>query len=236
MKRHIFSTAGLFVVLLGIFAPAEPSLAGPFTYKRKEFDFYISPLYVRQDLGGNMDGKSFYQGDGFIIAIPKIDPGYGWGAELGCQFNFNRKAGFGMDFSYLSADLAAHWDSISMPAHSHVFNMDFREYLLPEYRLHTYVQLGMNAGFLTVDNAYRSAGLIKSAEYTGLGFNLGLGAVCHLTGHLSVNGSMIYRYRSYGSVAYETGGGEPAKLSPALHAPGIDYQLGISLRTGKTAD
>jgi hypothetical protein len=228
---HIIGALLAAVFIVGPCPP--PSLAGGFqqpTYQRKtNWSFYLGPTVSWLSLGGDFDGQNVLidRDTGDIFAIPKFDTAPGIGGVVGLRNPLEScRVDLAMEVSYQQARMNNTLAGISNTnkAVLHEIGVTAKSYFLANQSTQPFLAFGLDVPWLTVPGGNLTNN--QDATFRGVGLHGGGGLSHFILPHVSLEGSIVYRYRRFtsingdglGSLARNSGSFEPT-IAVLIHFP-----------------
>lgn len=166
-------------------------------------------------LGGDFDGKMFFYDYTEAIAVPKVDPGFGFEVTLGI-----RSGHFGLEIFLNYAGSDGTFGNASYDVQRIQLGVGGKFFPLPEQILQPFFSAGIGAEFLVVkDGSVNSLSERGDATFSGIDFRIGGGLAYYITSRFAVNLKAEFVHATFN----EAEGVEGVKktISPSLKAPGL---------------
>jgi hypothetical protein len=198
----------------------------------KRGEFYFGPVFAHSSLTGDFDGERAEIGPNDIFLVPKLSSANGFGGLIGFRFYRKGIVDPAMEVSYLQSNHKS--TVVGQPmedAKYRMVNLDVKGYFMPTRSLQPFVVAGICLPWMTVPNSdlqlNDSGHLIgtNEAKFSGLGFNLGGGLSWYVLPMLSLDGSAIYRLKSFNMV-------NEKELEDSLSSNDLDFMASLTLHFG----
>lgn len=187
--------------------------------------FYLGAGIPYNTIGGDFKGDTFLVGPSDIIIQPEIDGGFGFGIVAGYGFNNE----LSLELSYLVSSHDAEFIGESVDVKYSVFNIDLKYSFLTSQATQPYLLVGVGFPKLVVEDGSETRSFLPfrvgDAEYTGVGWNLGVGVDHYVTPNVSIGAGATYRIVKYDEAEGVVGSGE---IGDSLKGNGFGLMLGAA--------
>lgn len=187
---------------------------------------FIGPFYTYNLWNdGDFNGNEFYIVEDGILVIPKLEPGRGWGIQIGLQMFVLSNLFIRNCFSVTQTFHSGHYltDSLSARLLTYHFSFGIGYQLFDFFALYAKA-CWMIPYYLTIDQGYYRETEGFEFSYFGIeGVSAGLGVELYLNQDFSIFGEADYGLWSFGDVLY----GEKA-MRPTSYIETVAWQI----RTG----
>lgn len=188
---------------------------------------YFGLLVPFNNIGGDFDGNRIYSNVDGTAIVPDIDPGVGLGLVVGLKHTGTSGRGFAMEASLQGS---AHDGEMTGGLKSNVslgiLSGDLKFFPTTGGAVEPWIQVGLCAAAVQVEDGFFFPGGQKDATYTGGGFNLGLGVMRYVSDRFALHLAGIYRFIEYDELDYD----KRAELSKDLEGGTLSIELGATLR------
>lgn len=218
MRFSLSKKVGFWVVVVVSTLSISTGVLAQDTSYAKE-GLYVGPTLPYNTISGDFDGNTLLASTTEIIAVPKVESGFGFGALLGVRF----KKG-ALELSYLRSEHDATWLGGKGTVAYNIVDIDFKIYPSVDSPIQPYLLLGMGFPWLVVHDGSASGTAVGDATLTGIGLNIGGGLSYYLHPTICVNGGVIYRWINYSTAKVVMG--VSREIEGGLGGSGLRSMLG----------
>jgi hypothetical protein len=163
--------------------------------------FVVEVGLPSNSIRGDFDGKTFLADAEEVIVLPEFDPGLGWSVGVG-------KCGLlgTVLFSYAQSSHDVTFQGAAGDAVYHELGLMARRAFMVHSRVQPDVESGAYYHWIVVrDGGATAEEKVGDARFTGVGFQLGIGATFHVTDRFYVAGGPVFRGQLLGWVKGPSG-------------------------------
>jgi hypothetical protein len=188
-RRHFAAAVFLLAVSVsGALAQLPPRVWDPRPVAKSFMEFGV----IRDDLGGDLDGKLILGTTEKAFFIPKLKPS--WGA--GIRFGRMLKSGL-WTVGYSQTRTTAAFQGRSEGAVSNALEVAGKGFLLTRSAVKPYLRVGFDLVWLRVHAGAIRGDILYNANYMGLGVGGGAGVLVRLSPKVFLTAGGTYRYLAY---------------------------------------
>lgn len=220
--RHHSLRIMKFWVFVSIFVLSGASLIFAEYAKKGWYGRLIFPIYSLR--GSDFDGETSLS-NGFLILVPKVETGSGFG------LTFGKSLGIGeIELSYLRTTHASSFFESGGDSSIWIADLNLKVHFLKEKSIQPYALLGMGYSILTAKDfsmtLYETVNRNSDASFKGLGFSGGAGIAFYIHPKVSIDGELIFRFMWFDSAKtpYE----EWWEIGVPMFGFGLNFIVGIT--------